>query len=559
VWTSLRFNATGGTMAIIVPAPPGTSLDFSSDAWFEALEVATAPRVFPPPDVSPYCSGESGPASVFEIDGQVNHTASLAPEDVAVLADVPAVSAWAAGGGLVIPAQLVTALDALQGMSFVAVRFAAPAGPGVTPTLRLAMSGVSPVLPLALTQAGGSDLRVTAWMIGQGEAGLVDGVPVAISPSSIAWNAAAQATNYGDLGSAALDSGPDTFLVEAASHDALVQNVSIAQGTAFIDGVVTTFFDRAAAYGDGAFDASSCISAATPALESSAVVAAVCPRAALGVIAPAPTCTESTAPGQIDPQVLLCGSGADDLALALSGLTPALTWVTRQSLLIPASSHGADAPLDFLSAAPVSPLVYAATVDVSGCGDAGTMTGSSSSSGSGSSSGTSSGSSMSTSSGMSSSGHTSPSFEVGSFPGVAGDVVDAIPDDVNCSCSGPGATTDEDDADTSSSGDSCSSGGDSGSDGGSGDSCSSGGDSGSDGGSGDSCSSGSGSDDSSSSCSGDSGGGGDSCSGDGGGSDFNCSTAGRRRVHGPKLSILLMMAIAVIAPLRRRGRRTRAR
>ena len=36
MWTSLRFDAAGGTAAIVVPAPPGSSLDWSSEAWFEA-------------------------------------------------------------------------------------------------------------------------------------------------------------------------------------------------------------------------------------------------------------------------------------------------------------------------------------------------------------------------------------------------------------------------------------------------------------------------------------------------------------------------------------------
>jgi hypothetical protein len=459
----------------------------------------------------------------------------------------------------VIPAGLLAALDALSGVSFVAVRFNAPSGAGVTPTVRVSMSGAPPLLPLALTQAGSSDLRVSAWMIGQGEADLAGGVAVAISPSSLVWRAGAQATNYDDLRSAALASGPDTFIVEAATHDALGRNVSIAQGTAFVDGVVTAFFERAAAYGDGAFDSASCISAAEPAVESSAVVAAVCPRAALGVIDPAPACAESPAPGQLDPHILRCGPGADDLALALSGLTPALTWVTRQSLVIPAGSRGADSPLGFVAGATVSPVLYAASIDVSDCGDASATSGSSSGGSSGSTTNTSSGS-------MTSSGSASFASAVGDVTDVSADVLDSVSsaasDDTSCSCSGPGAAADASSGDTTSSEDSCSSGGNSGSDSGSSGSCSSGSDSGSSG----SCSGGSDSG-SSGSCSGDSGGSG-SCSGDsggsgscsgGGGGDFNCAMASRGRVRGPKLSIMLMLAMAVVAPLRRRGRRSRAR
>ena len=116
MWTSLRFDASAGKVGIIVPAPPGSSLDFSSDAWFEALEVATAPRVFPPPDESPYCPGTAGPAAVFDIAGQIAHAKSLPVDDVTVLDDAGAVALWAAEGGLDLsPAPPATEPPALPG------------------------------------------------------------------------------------------------------------------------------------------------------------------------------------------------------------------------------------------------------------------------------------------------------------------------------------------------------------------------------------------------------------------------------------------------------------
>ncbi len=57
VWTSLRFVAPAGPVAFVLPVPAGASVDRSSDAWLEALDLATAPRVFPPPHASPACPG----------------------------------------------------------------------------------------------------------------------------------------------------------------------------------------------------------------------------------------------------------------------------------------------------------------------------------------------------------------------------------------------------------------------------------------------------------------------------------------------------------------------
>ncbi len=503
--------------------------------------------------MSPFCPGKSGSATVFETDGQVGHTASLSPQETEVLPDVAAVTAWATQADLVIPSNVLEALGKLTGVSFVALRFVAPPGAGVTPTLRVAMVGAPPLLPLGLIQAGSSNLLVTAWMIGSGQASAIGDVQVAISPSALAWNAGAQASNYEDLRSTALSSGLDTFLVEAVSQAAFAENISIAQGAAFIDGVVTTYFDRAAAYGDGAFDSAQCITTATPLLASSATVAAVCPRAALGVVDPTPACTESPGPGQIDPQDLRCGAGADDLALALSGLTPSTTWLTRQSMLIPGDSSGADPYLQFQPPSAQSPVLVATSVSTTDCGDAGS---SSSSSGSVSSSG------ASTSSGMMSSG-SGPGQSIGDGLDVGGDIIDALADaddSTNCSCSGTEPTaSDSSDSGACSGSSDASSGGCSGSSSSTDDSSSSGScSSGSSDSSSDSCSSGSSS--SSDSCSSGGGGSGDSCSGSGGGGgSFDCSIASPRRVRLPKLSILLMMALAVAAPLRRRGRKSRAR
>lgn len=552
LWTSLRFDAAGGVVAVLVPAPAGSALDISSDAWFEALEVATAPRIFPPANVSPFCPGKSGPPTLFQLDGETGHIQSLKPQNVAVLPDVNAVTAWAAQENLPIPPALADALNGLSGVQFVAVQLAAPPGSNLTPTLRVAMPGTPAMLPLALTRAVGATLRVTAWLIGQGEADLVGGNQAAIPLKSLAWDAATGASNYDALRAGALAPGPDTFLVESANHEALVSNVAIAGGTAFIDGVVTTFFERAAAYGDGAFDSAACIAAATPLLSSSETVAASCPPGVLGFIDPAPSCSESSGPGEIDPNILRCGPGADDLAMALSGLPPASVWVTRQTLDIPDGAVGIDTLLGFGSGAPSSPVISAVNVDYGGCADAGASSSSTSSSGTLAGSGPGSGSS-----GGISAGSGQPGGGSIDFGGV--DLNVDVPSDATCSCGDTTATSgDSDSTDTTPIDDSCSSSDPSSS------GCS--GSTSSSDGTGDSSGCSSGSDDSSSGCSGgDSGSsgcsggdsGGASCSG--GGGDFNCMVASRHRLRAPKLSILLMAALSVIMPLRRRGRRSRRR
>ena len=556
LWTSLRFDAAAGNVGIIVPAPPGSSLDFSSDAWFEALEVATAPRVFPPADESPYCPGKEGPASVFDIAGHVAHTTSLPVDDIAVLDDAGAVALWAAKSGLDLSPALATSLGALGGMRFVAVRFVAPGGPAITRTLRVAMPGAPPLLPLALTRAGSTPLLVTSFTIGMGRATTTGSIAATIPPGDIAWNAKAKKSNYLDARAAVLNAeGVDGVIIECAGAAPLATNVSIANGTASIDGLVTAFFDRTAAHGDGLVDPTSCIAGAAVALTSSSLVAASCPRADLGVVDPASPCVESVPVGGLDPAKLRCGGVADDLAVALSGLYPTDTWVTRQSSQIPAGKDGADWPLVFNGGATVSPLRTAKSLDLAGCNTTSTGTMMGATSGGMSTGVTVSSGSDSGAGGMSFAGVGGSNFPVGVGPGQGGasdssgsGSFDGRPLDANCGCSGTVDTS----ADTS--GDSCDGSSDTSSDSCSGDS-SSGDTCSGDSSSGDSCDGSSSSDGGGSDASCDSGGGDLDC----GGGSSDCSAfgaRGKKRVA-PRFSVLALSLVALVAPFRRRGRRSR--
>jgi hypothetical protein len=554
LWTSLRFSSGAGKLAIVIPAPPGTVLDFSSDAWFEALEVATAPRIFPPAGPAPYCPGKSGPPDVFQLEGQVAHMTSLAPQDFAVLDSAQQVSTWAAKAGLALSPTLAQNLNKMSGVRFVAARFDTSPGAGVTPTLRLVMPSAPAELPLLLTEARADDLRVTAWLIGPGRGDLLGATEVAVSP--VTWNVATQSSDYDELLHTALASDGTRFLVEASGHGPLADTQLIAEGTATIDSAVSTYFERAAQYGDGSFDAASCVSTAELALASASPVAEACPFAALGTLDPQTACTESPKPSETDPASLRCGPHADDLAVALSGLAPQSATLTRQALVIPAGSHGLTWPLGFqVGGALQSPVLYSSAADLKECHvDGGASS---------SSSGSASSSSSSSSSGHGGVIHDVPGDSSGGYSGDGFDVdletvFDATPD-VSCDCSGSSASYDTSGDSCSSSdgtGDSCSSSDGSGYDG---DTCSS-----SEAGS-DSCSGSSSSDacsgsSSSEACSGGggeacSGGGGSSCSG--GGGSFDCTTARSGRPRGPKFSILMVSLLAVLAPLRRLGRKRR--
>ncbi|MDC3953495.1 DUF2330 domain-containing protein [Polyangium jinanense] len=424
LWTSLRASADSGPFGIIVPVAPGAALDHSSDAWLEALNAATAPRIFPPTGVTPTCPGEdpSGGSDPFHVTDDLGAVESLAPVESVLLPDTAAVLAWANLHGFDISPDVATALDDMAGKRFFAERFNAPSAPFVTSTLRVVSEAADPVLPLALTRAGAADLRVTAWLLGKGRAALSGSKPITLTTNALSWEAGNDASNYAELREQELLAwGKSAVLIEAASHDALVRNVPIANGTGSVTGVVTSFFQRAATYGDGNPSTSACITTAAIALDESYPVAETCPRAGLGIVDGGPACVESPAGAEIDPAKLRCGGITDDLAVALSGMVPKDAVLTRATLFIAKNAAGSTWPVTFEAAASdVDPLLTATSLDLASCNNS-----SSSTTGSGSSS----------SGGNNSSGGQGASNGVG-VGGSAGWYDDDYDSDVACSCVG---------------------------------------------------------------------------------------------------------------------------
>lgn len=578
LWTSVRIEGDVGPVGVVIPVPPGAALDRSSDAWLEALEIATAPRVFPPEGVSATCPGEKDLASPFDFVGNEEHLPSLPIKDAVVLADAAEVSFWADVNGLSIAPDLAASLGAMSDKRFLAVRFEATGLSAVTPTLRVVLPSAEATLPLALVRATGKDLLVTTWIVGPGIGGLSGSTPATVPASKIVWNAKTGETSYEDARAAALsEAGGAAAVLEGAGHEPLSNNVPIDDGASAIEGVITTFFERAAIYGDGSLEASSCVAQAAVALASITPVGKSCPRADLGVVDGSDTCVEEAA-GYTDPAALRCGDGADDLAVALSGLIPADVWLTRQSMLIKAGAAGASFQVKLDKGPAASPVLASAGVDLSECDgpDAGATTSSSSSG--------------ATSGGSTSGGNNTSSGGSPSGGGVTTDVYTSS--DMDCGCSGTADSVDwsddtwtedgtVDDVDAYEGSDDCSGDStDSGGDNCSGDTsappsddCDSGG---SESYGGDGCDSGSsGGDD----CSGDAGGG-DDCSGDAGSSDVDCDSGSSggdvdcsggssstdcsvapsgkaSKKRSPKLSAMTLGALAFLAPLRRLGTRRR--
>jgi hypothetical protein len=535
-WLSARVHGDATAFALVLPVRAGAFVDVASDAWMEALEAASAPRVVPP-QVSPPC----GIAGGVDVEGDLSHEATVPPDAVAVAPDAATLAMELAMWGFTLSQDVASALDAAAatGSAFVVVRFPAPAPDVLTRTVRITEYEPSEIayslaaLPLA---GSGASTGVTAYVVGDTRVGwsAPDGTgaggPLAVDPSTILWLPGGT-SSYADARDALLRAHPGGWLEETAGHGPLFFRtpVPVAAPAA---AVAQEYYERAGTYGDAALDPATCESLALSVAASTAAVAPACARGALALVGPAAPCGEMVPSGDIAPDVLRCGNAADDLALALSALVPQRAYLTRARSLFASGSSGQDAPLQPVANADRGPVLTAAAYSQA-CvapdagepilgGGPGTSVGGWTGVGAGIGAG------ISATTGSNDNGNDQGSTDT---PGVVlGGISDSASADDGSGCGGDSSTA-------SSSGDSC--GGDTSStESSSGDESSSSG--GCDGGG-------------SSSSSSDSGGG--ACDGSSGSGSGDCTAAGgRSRRSSPGSRILLSLAL-VACVLRRSTRR----
>jgi len=450
-WASVEVRGSATKFVWILPARTGAFVDLASDAWLEALAAATAPRVVPP-NVAPPCGIPGGD----EVDGDFTHTVTAAPEDVAVAGDRASLDALLAGWGLEVTRDVAPALDAslAAGDSLVALLYAAPSAHVVTRTVRIVDDSPESIA-LGLVGSSTSPIAVTAYAFAPGGVSLAAASAVAIDPASILWRSDGTST-YAGARDQLLVANPGAWLFETGGHDTLFEASAVPGGDT-VPALVSTYFFRASSYADATEAPSGCAQAASSWESSAATVASACPQGALAQVGQA-GCAEVIGAGQIDPGSFRCGGVADDLAVALSGLAPSGTWVTRTLSTIAPSSFGQDVAVTPAATAPAYGPVVTASGYAEPCAYAGSSGSSSPSSGGGGGGGGGNG-------GGSSSGASpgDPGGDPGGAVAVASaatDVASAASDSCDSSSSGDpsssdscsGSSTDPGSSDSSSSG-----------------------------------------------------------------------------------------------------------
>jgi hypothetical protein len=359
-WARLRVKGGAGAFVWVMPVRPGGMIDLASDAWLEALEVSTAPRILAP-SVAPPCEVKGG----VDVPARIDHVATRAPSDVAIADDEPTLVAALHDWGFAMPSDLRGAVDATfaSGSHLALLLFSQSSNDTMTRTVRV-VDDAPALLPLVLTGSASGDVAVTAYVVDESRADIGFLPTLTLDPASIAWRADGT-SSWRDARAAALAASPDAWLVESSGASPLFQIRPMPSGT--IPAIADDYFARAGAYGDANADATSCVVAAHGASTSSLVVAPACPLGALARVAGSngpPTCIESIPTLQLSPDAFRCGTGADDLAHAFALRIPSATWVTRAAGIVPAGIYGENAAIAAGDGGADDPIVRASKYDV---------------------------------------------------------------------------------------------------------------------------------------------------------------------------------------------------
>jgi hypothetical protein len=296
-WASLRLDHFPGAMAWLLPVRPGARADEVTDAWFEALELATSPRV-----VGSGCDADAS-APLVRIERSTVHEPSARALHMAGLDDVGALRAFAAEWGLDLLPEIEMRCEALEarGFGFLAVVHGGAADRTITRTVRVTDDSF-PAMPLFLTSAPASNaIRVAAFLIGETRARVGKAAETEIQPGVVSFSDGGSSSYDNVLLDELLSQQGASWVVEAADHAFFFDGVLGPSGSGKTPPMVAAYLERAAAYGDP----------------------------------------------------------SDDLTLAISGLDASRAWITRVAGIVPAGEFGDDLAVTMSGGEPKSPFIVA--------------------------------------------------------------------------------------------------------------------------------------------------------------------------------------------------------
>jgi hypothetical protein len=396
LWDQIQYSGAPQDFAWVLPVRAGAKIELSHDEFFAALDAVTNPVI-----TGPYANcgnrggagcGSIAPQGLAAADNapggsgvQVISQGVVGPYDTVTLhaSDPNALYAWLVVNSYDIPSSTRPIIDSYvsEGFDFIALRLAPGQGVQAMKPVRVVTPGAGLSLPLRMVAAGvGANVGITLYVIGEGRYEAQNFPNGVVDDGKLVWLHAQSESNYTTLAQQVMQGGGGrTWLTEYAQATSLVGNpTSITYaGDYSCGGTVGTGANSGIYFGpaqslptyyyaqcncaaplpcpqsihadlDASLDA--LLEAAADAPDDAAEDAPIESAAPGDDAAFDASDDASTAPeaGNGDDAGGLTGPDAgcdshecayfDDLTVALVGLDPQGTWVTRMRAVLPSSA-----------------------------------------------------------------------------------------------------------------------------------------------------------------------------------------------------------------------------
>jgi hypothetical protein len=330
LWDQIEYSGSPEDFAWILPVQAGATLQLSHDEFFSALDSLTDPVITGP---SPNCNGAGGGgvgcgsaasdnsalapgASGSGSSVQVVSQSVVGPYDTVTIqsTDPNAIYDWLNANGYATPDAMRPTIDAYVqgGFDFLAVRLAPGQGVQAMQPVRVVTQGAGLVLPLRMVAAGvGAQVGITLYVISEGRYEAQNFPNAVVQQSQLTWDPTQNQSNYETLAEQLMGGNGGTWLTEFAAPTSLVGSPQSALS------------ESSCTCSDAQGVGISCFG--QPTLPGAYYGQCTCP----GLV---PACSDAGASGAScsDP----CNA-FDDLSVALVGMDPTGTWVTRLRTILP--------------------------------------------------------------------------------------------------------------------------------------------------------------------------------------------------------------------------------
>lgn len=354
LWDQIQYAGDPEDFAWVLPVKPGAVIQTSTDAFFETLEGFSVVQVQQAnvdcgnSGGGIGCGGDIAAEAAGAADGSggrtvdVVHHGTVGPyETVTLRTDTEgALNEWLDDHGYNVDDETQPIIDAYvaEGFDFIALRLQPGQGVRSMTPVRIVTEGADPTLPLRMVAAGaGPEVNLVLYVISEGR-WKVENFPEAEIPRElVSWDFATEESNYAELRNLALEEQNGRgWLTAYAQQGVLHQQFD---NTGFGGpGFLTTYFNQAFSNAEIMRDCSiNQNGVQQDPINPEDVVVNPC---TLGPDGETEVCGE-VGVGQTDARELAC-EGADDVAMALTGLHPADVWVTRLEANLPREALDVD-------------------------------------------------------------------------------------------------------------------------------------------------------------------------------------------------------------------------